>query len=221
METIHTTGNTCIKTLCEQEKEELFGTAVCLDFKAGEIVIKKGTPVHDLYLLKDGAVELTLDEGQKKRSLMLLFPGEIIGVNCAYSTLNYRFSAKALTDCCVEILNYNIFSRLLKSNSNFSMSFIQYISMVNESFLNWHMKLTEKNSAGALAFLLCEFEKSNGCDTFELPLKRKDIARVIGFSKESVLKNLAHFRKEGIVESNGKKIKILDSVRLYDISNYG
>lgn len=221
MEIIHRTGNSCIKTLREEERNELFGTARSLHFKAGEVVVKKGTSVHELYLLQEGTVELAFDDEKKKQSLMLLFPGEIIGVNCAYSTMHYRFSARALTDCKVFVLNYQIFSNLLKTNSNFSMSFIQYISMVNESFLNWHMNLTEKNSAGALAFLLCEFEKSYGKNSFDIPLTRKDIARVIGFSKESVLKNLADFRKEGLVESEGKSIKILNSARLHDISNYG
>ena len=152
---------------------------------------------------------------------MLLFPGEIIGVNCAYSTMHYRFSAKALTDSRVLVINYHIFSAYLERNSEFSMAFIRYISTVNERFLDWHMKLAEKNSAGALAFLLCEFEKSYGQSTFELPLNRSDIARVIGFSKESVLKNMAHLRNEGIVESTGKQVKILDFGRLHDIANHG
>lgn len=215
------TNNNCIKSLGANEKAELFKSARVLDFNAGEMVVKKGTPVHDLFLLQDGAVELSMDEEQSKRSLMLLFPGEIIGVNCAYSTKYYRFSARSLTNCKVTILDYSKFSKLLKSNSKFSMAFIQYISSVNESFLDWHMKLTEKNSAGALAFLFCEFRKSYQQNTFELPLTRKDIARVIGFSKESVLKNLAHFRSEGILESTGKIVKILDWDRLRDISHYG
>ncbi|WP_430973294.1 Crp/Fnr family transcriptional regulator [Sunxiuqinia rutila] len=221
MNTTHTSGEACIRALQEDEKKELLGTAKQLDFRAGELVVKKGTPVHGLYLLKTGTVELALDEGQTKKVLMLLFPGEIIGINCAYSTKHYSFSARALTDCSVDILNYETFSGLLKQNTDFAMLFIQYISTVNEHFLNWHMKLTEKNSAGALAFLLCEFEKSYGHHTFELPLTRKDLARVIGFSKESVLKNLADFRKEGLVKSTGRTIEILDSVRLQDISNYG
>ncbi|WP_430810079.1 MULTISPECIES: Crp/Fnr family transcriptional regulator [unclassified Carboxylicivirga] len=221
MDIIHTTGNTCINKLLDEEKDELFGSARNLYFKAGEGVVKKGASVHDLFLLKEGTVELILDEGREKQSLILLFAGEIIGVNCVYSTKYYRFSALALTDCEVLVLNYRVFSKLLTNNSGFSMSFIQYISMVNERFLNWHMNLTEKNSAGALAFLLCELEKSYGRSSFEIPLTRKDMARVIGFSRESVLKNLADFRKEGIVESEGRTIKILDADRLHDISTYG
>lgn len=221
MEAVQTTNNFCINILGKTEKDELLGTRNRLYFKAGELVVKKGSPVHDLYFLQTGVVELSMDDNLKKQSLMLLFPGEVVGVNCVYSTMNYRFSARALSNCSVVILNYIKFSNLLKSNPDFSMAFIQYISSVNERFLDWHMKLTEKNSAGALAFLLCEFEKSYGERTFELPLTRKDIARVIGFSKESVLKNLAHFRDEGIVESTGRKINILNSPRLNDISNYG
>ncbi|RIJ46811.1 Crp/Fnr family transcriptional regulator [Maribellus luteus] len=221
MNSINTSNNTCIRALRDEERTELLASARSLNFKAGELVVKKGTSVNDLYLLQKGTVELLMDEQRPRQSLMLLFQGEIIGVNCAYSTMNYRFSARALTDCVVLIINYHTFSAYLKQNTEFSMAFIRYISLVNERFLDWHMKLSQKNSAGALAFLLCEFEKSYGQSSFELPLNRSDIARVIGFSKESVLKNLAHFRNEGIVESTGKKVKILDSSRLLDISNYG
>ncbi len=221
MEIIYPTGSSCIEQLRVDEKEELFGSAQTLHYKEGEVVIRKGAPVHDLYLLQTGMVELALDDAHSRQSLMLLFSGEIIGVNCAYSTRHYRFSARALSDCQVLIINYQLFTRLLESNPRFSMSFIQYISMVNENFLNWHMKLTERNSAGALAFLLCEFVKNDGQHTFEIPLTRGDMARVIGFSKESVLKNLADFRKQSIVESDGKRITILDYSRLEDISTYG
>lgn len=221
MERLNTANNACIKALREDERDELFASARSLSFRAGELIVKKGTSVNDLYLLQQGAVELLLGEQPAKQSLMLLFPGEIIGVNCAYSTMTYRFSAKALTDSRVLVIDYHRFSEYLQHNSEFSMAFIRYISLVNERFLDWHMKLTGKNSAGALAFLLCEFEKSYGQSTFELPLSRNDIARVIGFSKESVLKNMAHLRNEGIVESTGKQVKILDSARLHDISNHG
>lgn len=221
MEMIYPTGSSCINQLSVEEREELFGSARNLTFKAGEVVVKKGTSVHELYLLQEGMVELALDDEITKRSLMLLFTGEIIGINCAYSTMNYRFSARALTDCQVLMIDYQLFTRLLNSNAGFSMAFIRYISMVNENFLNWHMKLTERHSAGALAFLLCEFEKNYGQLSFELPLTRGEIARVIGFSKESVLKNLADFRKEGILESQGKEVVILDYGRLQHISNYG
>ena len=93
--------------------------------------------------------------------------------------------------------------------------------MVNENFLNWHMELKEKNSAGALAFLISEFEKSLGQKVFEIPLTRQDMARIIGFSKESVLKNLSSFRKEKIIESEGKSIRIIDSDRLKNIAKHG
>lgn len=221
MERMNTANNTCIKALREEERDELFASARSLNFRAGELVVKKGTSVNDLYLLQQGTVELLLGEQPSKQSLMLLFPGEIIGVNCAYSTMTYRFSAKALTDCRVLVINYQTFSACLERNSEFSMAFIRYISLVNERFLDWHMNLAEKNSAGALAFLLLEFGKSYGQSTFELPLTRSDIARVIGFSKESVLKNMAHLRNEGIVESTGKQVKILDSARLHDIAVHG
>jgi len=221
MELIHSSGKICLSTLRKEEKDELYESSEILIFEAGELVVKSGTPVHNLYFIKSGIVELSLNRDSKKQALNLLFQGDFIGINCVYSTSSYRFSAKALTECEIEIINRDIFSDLLQRNKDFAMAFIQYISMVNENFLNWHMKLKEKNSAGALAFLICEFQKSLNQIAFEIPLTRQDMARIIGFSKESVLKNLAEFRKDGIIESLGKQITILDSKRLKDIAQHG
>ncbi len=221
MELIHSSGKTCLSTLHKEEKDELDKSSKILRFEAGELVVKSGTPVHNLYFIKSGIVELSLNQDSKKQALNLLFQGDFIGINCVYSTASYRFSAKALTESTIEIINRDTFSDLLQRNKDFAMAFIQYISMVNENFLNWHMKLKEKNSAGALAFLICEFEKSLGQKVFEIPLTRQEMARIIGFSKESVLKNLAEFRKDEIIESSGKQVRILDSKRLKDIALHG
>lgn len=221
MDLIHSSGKTCLSTLHKEEKEELYKSSEILMFSAGELVVKSGTPVHNLYFIKSGIVELSLNQDSKKQALNLLFQGDFIGINCVYSTSSYRFSAKALTECEIEIINRDIFSDLLQRNKDFAMAFIQYISWVNENFINWHMKLREKNSAGALAFLICEFQKSLNQNTFDIPLTRQDMARIIGFSKESVLKNLASFRKEKIIESEGKSIRIIDSDRLNNIAKHG
>ena len=221
MELTHLSGKNCLSTLNQEEKNELFNSSSSLRFEEGELVVKKGTPVHNLYFLKSGLVELSLKQDSKNQALNLLFQGEFIGINCVYSGTSYRFSAKALTNCTIEIFSKDLFSKLLQTNKEFAMAFIKYISMVNENFLSWHMNLKEKNSAGALAFLICEFEKNTGKSTFNIPLTRQDIARIIGFSKESVLKNLADFRKEGIIESNGKLFSIINFARLQDIAQHG
>ena len=221
MELTHLSGKNCLSTLSQEEKNELFNSSSSLRFEEGELVVKKGTPVHNLYFLKSGLVELSLKQDSKNQALNLLFQGEFIGINCVYSGTSYRFSAKALTNCTIEIFSKDLFSKLLQTNKEFAMAFIKYISMVNENFLSWHMNLKEKNSAGALAFLICEFEKHTGKNRFNIPLTRQDIARIIGFSKESVLKNLADFRKEGIIESNGKLFSIINFARLQDIAQHG
>lgn len=221
MELIHSSGKSCLSTLTQDESKALFEFNNNLEFGIGEIVVKKGTPVNNLYFLRSGIIELSLDQKSKNQPITILFSGDFIGINCVYSASTYRFSAKALTNCTIEIFSRDLFSNFLQENKKFAMSFIQYISLVNESFLNWHMNLNEKNSAGALAFLLAEFEQKSQQTTFEIPLTRKDIARIIGFSKESVLKNLADFRKEGIIESNGKLITILNSRRLHEIVKHG
>ena len=54
-----------------------------------------------------------------------------------------------------------------------------------------------------------------------LTLTRKEIAEFAGCSPENIIHTLTRFHKEGIINSEGKNIKILDRKRLSDINRLG
>lgn len=214
-------GNFCLKHLSETENNELFKNCFDLQFEEGELIIKKGFLVQNIYFLTEGIVELFIDNKPSIQSVYIIVGGEFIGINCVYSGDAYRFSAKALSSCVVKVISKDTFSKLLTQNSKFSMAFISYISSINDNFLNWHFQLKSKNSLGALAFIILEFSKKSDGDKFIIPLTRKQLANVIGFSRESVLKNLTILRKDNILISEGREFEIIDRDKIEQISIHG
>ena len=49
-------------------------------------------------------------------------------------------------------------------------------------------------------------------------LSREDYANLVGTATESAIRILSQFKKEGLIETSGKRIKILDKERLSRIS---
>ena len=62
-------------------------------------------------------------------------------------------------------------------------------------------------------------DAQTGSELLNLTLTRDDIANLVGTATESVIRMLSEFNKEGLVELKGKKIKILDQVKLLHIAN--
>jgi CRP-like cAMP-binding protein len=54
-----------------------------------------------------------------------------------------------------------------------------------------------------------------------LPVVRKELADMLGYSKESVINTLSKFNKEGILNVIDRKIEILDLKKLKQISVLG
>lgn len=221
MEEMAISGDFCLKHLSETENNELLKNAFDLQFEKGELIVKKGSLVQNIYFLNEGIAELFIDNKSSIQTIYIIVGGEFIGVNCVYSNDVYRFSAKALSACVVKVINKDTVTKLLTQNSKFSMAFISYISFINDNFLNWHFKLKSKNSIGALAFIILEFAKKSNDDKFTIPLTRKQLANVIGFSRESVLKNLTELRKDNILISKGSEFEIINRDKIEQISKHG
>jgi len=49
-------------------------------------------------------------------------------------------------------------------------------------------------------------------------LSREELANIIGTASESVIRILSSFKKDGIIHSKAKKLKLIDKKRLYNIA---
>jgi CRP/FNR family transcriptional regulator len=82
--------------------------------------------------------------------------------------------------------------------------------------------LTHKQSFGRLAdIILCLSDRVFKKEVFELPLSRKDLAELTGLSPETVIRMMKVFREEGLIDVDGKFLKILDRDRMITISENG
>ncbi len=69
--------------------------------------------------------------------------------------------------------------------------------------------------------MLCLANRVFKSDKFCLPLSRSDLADLTGLSIESVLRIMKDFKNEGLIETKGKNIKILNEEQLDKISRFG
>ena len=82
--------------------------------------------------------------------------------------------------------------------------------------------LTQKQLHGRMAdILLCLANRIYGSYEFSLAFSRKDLADLTAMSNESAIRILKDFKDDGIIETDGKGIKIVKLDMLKKVSRFG
>ena len=84
------------------------------------------------------------------------------------------------------------------------------------------VSLTQKQMHGRMAdgllYLANDFYRSS---TFEVQLSRQEIGDLTAMSKDSAIRILKDFERDGIISLNGSMLTVMDMEQLYDISLKG
>ena len=84
------------------------------------------------------------------------------------------------------------------------------------------MQLNSKHLRGRIAYIIILFaDKIYNKESFVLPLSRKEIAQLIDMTTENVIRIISEFKKDKIIASVNKSIKVLDRKKLEQIAKHG
>lgn len=215
------TTKMCFDALSDAEKFELQNNKITLEFEAGETIIKKGFVASSIMFLEEGLAKLDISTDGHLSTIGLIPPSSFIGIICTFASRNYNFSAVAIEKTKVSLFDRQLFDKFIKQNGEFAYLFIQLMSMITNDLVHHLSRFSHKNIDGALAILLTDFCNVYQSDSFVLPVNRKEMAKMLGYSKESVINTLSKFNKEGIITVNEKQIQIVDKIRLIQIGEIG
>jgi CRP-like cAMP-binding protein len=225
--------NTCIEgpnspfsELDYDSKSLLRQTSVCRAFKKGERVYEEGNQPVGLTCLIVGKVKIT-KKGVSGRSQIVRMakPVGFIGYRAFFAGENHIATAEALEDSIVCIMKTELVIGIVRSNSNFAMNIIRALA-TDLGFSNRRtVTLTQKHIRGRLAESLLVLRETYGCErddaTLKALLSREDIANLSNMTTSNAIRTLSNFAAEGIIELNGKAIKVLDWELLERTSHLG
>jgi CRP-like cAMP-binding protein len=207
--------------LTEAEKVELIENRVEIEFAAGETIIREGFVVSNILYIDEGLVKLDVDTGKNTSTVSLISSKSFIGIICAFAGDNINFSASAIEKTKISLFDIKLFEKFIKNNGEFAIHLIRHMSVLTNEIVHHISKFSHKNIDGALSILLCDFSEIYKTDSFILPINRIEIAKILGYSKESVINTLSKFNKDGILSIHDKKIEILDKKMLKQIGEIG
>lgn len=213
----------CFDYLTDEEKKLIEENKIEITYQKGETVCKQGSFSSHIIYLKEGLVKVYLEGVAKNLILKIIPSNNLIGLPSIFEGNNvFLYSATPYIDSKVELIDINLFKKLIKQNSEFAY---RVINILNENAVQTYGRFycfTNKQMHGRLAdILLCLSQRIYRTDAFNLPLNRADLAELTGMSTESVIRVMKDFKDDGLIESDGKIIKLIDFKKLMKISEVG
>lgn len=221
MEHVIVTADMCFAALTEAERQEWSNAKTEIYFEAGETIIKQGFVASNIMLLEEGLAKLDIDIDGKVTTIGLITPNSFIGIVCTFACQSTNFSSVAIEKTKISTFDIRLFEKLVRQNGEFAYRIVKHMSVVTNGLVRNISRFWHKQIGGSLSILLLEFSDIYKSDSFVLPVNRDEMAKMLGYSKESVINTLSQFNKERILLVQDKKITILDKDKLNNIARNG
>ena len=204
-----------INRICESRDE--------ISYSKGEVIHSEGDRIQDFKYLKNGLVKLyRVTETGDEQIITITRPMEFVSNTNVFLEEKYRYSLSALEDSVVCCINIDLIKELILKNGGFALNLITALSRTSENIISLGLEIRKRNLAGRIAFVLLYFSgEIYHSRIFDLPVSRKEIADLISMSSANVIRTFSEFRRDGIIQSNGRTIEITDMNKLEVISKRG
>ncbi|SHH41224.1 Crp/Fnr family transcriptional regulator [Winogradskyella jejuensis] len=199
-------------------RDELMRVSACKTgktFNKGRVIFEEGDTINGVYCVKDGVCKLTkLSENGKDQVVKLIVKGGLLGKRSLVTNESSSLTATALTEMEMCFIPKAEILADLQKNPNFTLDVLQKMTEdlkeSEHSIVNMAQKPVKKRMAEALLYIHDGF----GTDEdgyLTIVLSREDYASIVGTATESAIRILSQFKKEGLISTSGKRIKIEDA----------
>jgi len=216
-------SSSIFKGLDQKEKEEILQNHNIAEIKKDEFLLREGEKSHGLICLITGKVKIfRTGVGGRDQILKMEKPHGVIGYGTLFSETKWSFSAVAIEDSVICILEKHTLIKILKKNPELSLRFVRVLS--EELWLSYTrtMSLTQKHVRGRLVESLLMLGELYGYETDGITLKatlsRDDIAHLSSMTTSNAIRTLSSLAAEGYIKLKRKRISILNISVLRNIS---
>lgn len=193
---------------------------VMREVRRKEVLYLPGDAGDRIYLLKRGVVKISgLLEDGREVILALLKRGEVFGEEAVLDDARRDHMAEAYEDALLCIINRSDFMEVMRRYPDMAFKVTKLLGLRLRTFRMRVETLLFKGAPARLAQTLLELAGEHGVKDATgilLPLKlsQTDLANLIGVTRESVNLALADFRRQGLVEMQGRTLRLLDPAAL-------
>jgi CRP/FNR family transcriptional regulator, cyclic AMP receptor protein len=204
-----------LQALPSRAFNDLLDRAAYRRLEEGEYLYVCGDRERRCHLIASGTIKLVARDAEGEETILALaVPGDIVGDVAGLDELGQPLDAVALSDSDVYGFDVDHLLRALTSHPEAALELARSLAAKTR----WMYETTLERSAGevparlagrllALADILGYVD--GGTLQMDLPMHQGELGRLAGMCRESACKALRNFKKHGVVDYEGRKLRIL------------
>lgn len=208
-----------------EDLELLKQEAIEHTYKKGDTIFREGAVPTGIYYIRSGKVKkFKIDKEGREQIIYVANSGELIGYHAVLADDRYADSAATLEESLISFIPRQHFLQAVDRSPVLSKRLLKTLSHEFTVFANSLALFAQRTVRERLALqlvVLREKYKTNFHEgmAVEIVLSREDLAAIVGTARENVVRILSDFKEEGILQTKGRKIIILDVRKLIAIAN--
>lgn len=188
--------------------------------KRKQVIFMPGDPSDKIYIVKSGLVKISkVTEEGKELTLLFLSQGDIFGELAIIDGMPRNTMAEAYEDTILCGIDREQFLEFITARATVAIAITRLIAERRRRLENKIDNLLFKGAHARLAGLFLELSSEFGVrdsrgTIINLKLTHREMANLIGSTRETVSFALLDLKKDNLIETDGKRVVILDPARL-------
>ena len=212
--------------LADDEQNELLRGAIYQGFRRGEFIYNVNDESSYLIVVLRGRVKLEkFGVGGRVQIVRMFRPCEFFGYRSFFAGEVHSSVAIAMEQTHVACVPMMVIENICQRNAALAMYFVRALAIDLGHSEQRQVNLTQKHMRGRIADSLVFLSDKYGFEgddrTLNVQLSRDELASLSNMNTSNAIRTLAAFADEGIVELDGRRIKILDKQKLKRINITG
>ncbi len=197
-----------------EDQKRIKDLVVTKHYDKGEVVFSPDSD-DQLTIVARGSMKIyRLGENGKERLLRMAKPGDYDGESNLFGVTNNNMFGEALEKTEVCFVRQSDFQGLLKNYPDLSLKLLTMNAQKTaqtelQTQLLWMERIEQR-----VAFYLSNLSYELDTDTFELPMKMKDLANYLGTSPETLSRVLKQLEQDDIITRERRAVTVRDMDRL-------
>ena len=214
-----------LQQLNDAEADRLLKYSRMIHLPANKQVFRQGDPGENMIAVLGGCIKISAHSAEGKEiTLNLINPGEIFGELGMLTRTERSADATTLKQTDLLVIERRDFMPLLERNPHLSIALLEVVCHRLRKTSGQVEEVVFLDRSAKLAKALLRLADDHGADTSEgiridLKLSQRELGNMVGLTRESMNKQLANWREDGIVRMVEGTITILNRDALEDLSS--
>jgi CheY-like chemotaxis protein/CRP-like cAMP-binding protein len=185
-------------------------------YKKGAIIYKEQENSNNVHLVYKGKIKgVKIDEFGKELIININKDDDFFGFSAIFNDARNYESAIAMEKVEIMVVPKSTVLDILKNNYKLSLEIFQLISENLTEVKDQLLQMAYGSMRRKTAKTILKFaEKMRHKPSDNINISRRDLAGVAGIATESLIRTLTDLKKEGLIEIEGRNIRIIDIEKL-------